>query len=462
MRGSQAGLKLGILSITALLSLGVFAGQPGPAQPETIAQRLSKARTSRDPEIQVAAIRSLSGITDKEEIDNKVVDALLELMKANDIFVRLASIETLGKIQVNVTKDGKAKTAYRAPFLALLKNKEEHPKIRSAVADVFGATLEPKGRDELPDKDAFKAGILEVAKNKAEPNKALRKTCIIAVGRFGLAENIPVLADVLIESDDDIRAAGAEAIERLLAGGSEVQLPVPTVNKLVELIRDSKVATPLRISVMKVLAVLVRDGNTTAKNEAFPVIMDLADFDKSKDNDLVLAAVESLGIIGSAEAVVPLTKTYGIYFDAKAADNPKDVPVRKAVAKAMLSVLKVQNEARAADMRAVKGAADLLVKMLDEDASAEVKGSAVFSLQYLYPKKFEAEHKVATLALIDLMKNSKDEAMKKKVNETLEFITEVNYGIDHERWMEWFQKKYKLAPKAGGKEPAPAAPKEPK
>jgi HEAT repeat protein len=259
------------IKLSLLLGLAVCVGSINAAEPkpETVSQRLLKAKSANlDPELRVLAIDSLAGVSKEEESDNKVIEGLLDIVKStNDIFVRIAAIDALGKLQINVTKDDKAKTKYLDPFLAILKSKDEHVKVRVAVANVFKLTLD---KNKLADTDqVFKPAILPVASNKADPT-LLRVVCIQAIGEFGKAENIAILADLLIEEDPQIRTATVDAILTLMSKAAEVQVPVPVVNKLLDVMRDEKADLVLRVAVMKLMAQLIRENNTTAKNEAFP------------------------------------------------------------------------------------------------------------------------------------------------------------------------------------------------
>ena len=308
------------------------------------------------------------------------------------------------------------------------------------MANVFGQTLERDGKDVKDLNDAYPA-LKEVAKAKGEP-LGLRKACILAIGEFGSADAIEVLAAVLNEGDTgDMRESAVHAIDVLLSKVAEsVALSVPTVNKLVDMLRDKNVPDELKIAVMKLMARLIRENNTTARNEAFPVILEMVDPLKAKNDLLLVAGVECLGIIGSAEVVVPLKKTYDAYFDARNAQKTGDVAVRQPIMRALRSVLSVQGGARTPDTKAVHEATTLLVKAIDDDAAVPVKSSAAYALRYVY--KFDAEHKETVTALVYLLNSTRDEELKKNAVETLNFITGLGYTDEPRRWFEYIDKKY--------------------
>ena len=107
---------------------------------------------------------------------------------------------------------------------------------------------------------------------------------------------------------------------------------------------------------------------------------------------------------------------------------------------ALGSVLATQDAKKVFEPKAVHESALLLVKALDDDASSQVQSAAAFSMKFLYPKKFKAEHKEVVDALIFKLKDSKPtEELKKKVAETLFYITEQDLGIEAKRWEEWLK-----------------------
>ncbi len=427
------------LLVCTTLSTSTFA-----AESESVPQRINKARAvTEDIEVRVNAITSLVSITADDENNHKVIDALVDLVKnSTDLFVRIAAIETLGSIQANTIHEARAK--YLDTLIAILKNKDEHVNARMAAADVFRKTLE-KGR--VADNDqVFKPIIVPIATTKSEPAD-LRVICIAIVGDYGKADHVSTLADLLAEESTQIRSAAVSGIMSLILKASDAQIAPGVVARLIDVLKDEKSGLPLRIATMKLLAQLIRDGNANVERNVQPLIVKFAE--NGNDDALVLAAVESIGIIAS-DSVPTLKKVYAAYFDPKNIDNAKDVPVRKAVMKAVRCILAHQVELRSPDMTTVKGAVAIAVDAIDNDSNVDVKAAAVFALRYLYPKRFESEQKDACLPLIALMGSVKDPALQKKINDTLQFITGARPGSEHDQWIEYVDTRW---PRPNAKRP---------
>jgi HEAT repeat protein len=433
-------LKPAMLLLAVLPLVQNNAAAAGSREPST-AERIAIAKnTTKDPEERETAIKALANVSGELERDNKVVEELLEIAVREDDepFVRVPSIETLGTLQNNVTRDNKAKNKYMEPFAAILKNTNESAPVRRAVAKVYRKTLD---HDGLKDHDVAFRALLEIARSKHEPNPGLRLECIMAIGEFGDIEALKYLADMLNEEDSMVREKSAMAIYMLLSkipeAGDKVLLP--TITKLVDMLQDQRMSSDLQIEVMKALAQLLRNGNTAARI-GLPAIKEIVV--RAKDERLIVGAVTALGIIGTAEAVEPLKKTYEDFSTDADAKNEKAVQVRQAVVRALRSVLSYQRNRKPFDARATHEAATILVKVVDDDPSDQVKGSAVYAMRCLYPKQFESEQKEAVGSLIYLLRETKNDELKAKIPESLEYITQMDYGTESRRWFEWYDKQY--------------------
>jgi HEAT repeat protein len=435
-----------VLSLCALILSGsVFGAEREKTNAEW-------AAIAANPNMQVAkrveAIQTLGEITDPQEERNHRVGEVLQAIAINpntSIIVRIPAIEGLGKLQINCKRELKDK--FLPPFATIFKDSKEHVLVRTKIALVFKSALDLKG---VPDRDAFKS-LVDVARAK-EQLPAVRGAAMEAIGTFGSSEGIDVLVAGL--SDPDVRDKAAGAIFDLLGRVEGATLNVVAINKLIEIVADNRSPIDLRVNVMKVLAQLMRDGNNQSKNAFAEIVKVVAG---APDERLVEGGIEALGIIGSAEAVEPLKKAYADFMQAAPAAAPavgaegvavapavntKDAKIREAVMHALGSVLATQDSRKVFEAKAVHESALLLVKALDDDASSTVQAAAVFSMKFLYPKKFKAEHKEVVEALVFKLKEARTgDELKGKIAETLFYITEQDLGVEAKRWEEWKAKK---------------------
>jgi len=437
----------------AMLALLVCAtGWAGQTRVEKTPGELVQVAKSpaRSPLERVDAINKLGALTDANLIrDYRVVEDLILIVKPKDakirgdIFVRQTAIEALGKIQKIETR---AKDKYLPAFSPLLKDKNEHMIVSRAVALNFKDTLD---KENLPDRDAYTV-ILAMAKDKAT-NMGVRLVCIDTLGTYGSAEGLEVLVGLLGEQEQLVREHSAGAIYELMSRLEGVtNLPLPAVNKLVEMVGDKTFAADLKVNVMKVLGTLIRDGNLGAKS-ALPVIIQLVQ--NEQDEKLVKGGIIALGLIGTAEAVEPLAKAYNDFFvplkPADPAANPnaapavpvapsKDADIRLAVMHAFISVLSNQGQKSAPDMKAVGDSVVVLTKAMVEDGDTNVRKGAIFALRYLYPAGMKSIWKAPTHAMGGLLvKEGTSEDVKKEIVTTLQAITGQDFGTDYKRWDKW-------------------------
>lgn len=416
-----------------------FAGEPKkPLTPAELVQ-IAKSNTV-DPEVRQGAIRKLGDITEAEERALGVSEIFLDIVKgSSDPFVAREAVKALTRLQVNVSK--RPKTKFIKDFTLIIRDKNAIPGVRSEIAQCFSETLD---KDELNDKEAFKA-LREIAQNKSEPNVAMRGRCIEAMGKFGDPDAIVLLCELLSDPDGYIKEFAAIAISSLLdkapAAGTNVSLGA--INKIVEMVNDDKLAVDLRVVVILADAKLMVAG-TPGANKGLDTIIKLVA--TAQEDKIVLASIQALGIIGTPQATDPLIKTYDDFFNAAKVDNEKDVPVRRAVARALRAVLCAQGIKPTPDLQTVHKIAVLLVKIVDRENPAEltpVKESAIYAIGYLYPKKFAGEQKDAAFVLIKLLENKlTDATLKAMIPDILEAITRVNFGPDPARWNDWFSKTY--------------------
>ncbi|MFH0939404.1 MAG: HEAT repeat domain-containing protein [Planctomycetota bacterium] len=439
------GMSLGAwLCLSFVIGLSISVSAATSVGESSVSKNFDEAKNGHGT-ARERAICALANISVREESDYNVCDELIGIVaKTDDIFVRIAAIETLGKLQTNVTKDDKALTKYRDPFLNILTRKDEPNMVKKTVILVFKETLR---KTRLQDQDRVYPEIVKLALSRGED--PVRLAAIDVIGTFGATDGIDTLANVLNAQESRVKESAAKGIFHYLNANSSATINPGAVNKLVDMLKDKAVVFNLRIAVMKTLARLIRDGNVGAKMNAFDIILNapktaLGVVDPDADT-VVLAAIESLGIIGSADAIKPIIDTYLPYFDEKQPEKPKDIPVRKAIMEALALSLQRQAELKTPDSTTVHKLAVTLISVLDKDPSIPVKSCAIYALRYLHKKGFHAEHKEAVDAMLGLLSKDatqKNMELKGALLQALEAITGENFDIDMRCWNTWFDKTY--------------------
>lgn len=431
---------IALFSVAALSCNGVPSVQAADAKPQTVPELLNIAKNiTRDPEVRCDAIRKLASVNEADERNFSVAAALIEIVRiSRDPFVPVNAVRALTAICRNSTKT--AKTKYIKPFTEILLKKESLGGVRAAIAENYRETLEA---GELNDKEAFKA-LKTIAENKAEQNLSLRGKCIEAIGSFGIEGpgGLELLGALLSDSDPYIKESAATAITLLLTKNPDEgkSVPLAACNKLLEMMRDDKLADELRTKVILVVGQMIAGGNTAANRG----LEDIIKIVKTSANDvLLLAAIEALGVIGTPQAAAPLIGTFADCNKADSKTPDTDATLRRAIVRACRSILSVQADRQTPDVDTVKNVATLLIAVLDAKGERlAVKESAVYALGYLGNKKFESNYKEAVGALIFLMKNATEASLKTMIPDTLEAITGVNFGQDWKRWVDWATKKF--------------------
>jgi HEAT repeat protein len=437
-----------VVGACVLISAAVTAGAPPTPGQATVSERVRDASNInlRGPQRE-QAIKSMANITAKEESDNSVVGALLNIAKADrDIFVRRQAIETLGDVELNITKDHKAKTAYLEPFVAILKTDSEKDPllIKEAVLQTFSKTLV---REELPDKNKAYPAIVDLAKSRADA--PLRVKAIEAIGKFGGDDGLDVLSDLLNDGDPDVKIAGARALNDYLQSVANAKdVKINTVNKLADMLGERTFPVELKVAIIRASGRMVRDGNNGAKIRLQPLLLPIPEkglpgLTGAQYDAVVLASIDALGMIGTADTVPPLVQAYKNYFNEKEPTKILDVPVRRAVIDALATVLQTQVDQKQPDNRVVKNVTDTLVMAMDKDPVPEIKTAAVYSARYLYPPQFKAEQREVLASLLGLLKDAeKNDELRNVILQALKAISGRDFGTDVRKWNEWFDKTY--------------------
>ncbi|HEY3323447.1 MAG TPA: HEAT repeat domain-containing protein [Planctomycetota bacterium] len=458
-------LKRIYLSLLALAGACVlFAGEPTPQDQLRIIDAAGKP-----DRVRVTAVEKLGDLTDAAIVrDNRIVEKFLSIAgnKQASMFLRNACIEALGKLQMNA--DQKILVKYLPVFTPLLASakpeQREHFFIRKTIADVYKNTL----KSSVETNEAYRTCV-EIAKKKEEV-PGLRCACILVIGNYGAQTALDELVPLISDADPlVIEYAAAGLYNALNQAATETVLPLPAINKLVEMLDNKDIGPELKVNVMKVLAQLMRENKSgIAPDAAFPKICEFVA--KAQEDKLVKGGIEALGIIGSAKAVDPLKRAYFDFMPAPAGgvappagaaaagnriENSKETEVRQAVMDALASVLNLQGERTGAvgpDMKAVKESAALLVKGGEDDPAVSVQEAAIFGLRYMWYPKFKDEQREPIEMLIFKMRDTKTgEGLKLKILKPLQAITGQDFGLDATRWDRWFNGKFGAAPKAAAK-----------
>jgi hypothetical protein len=465
----QMSTRLWILNSLAILAAGLVQNsafaEAAPTKEPAVSERVAQAKNPNEQaDKRIKAIDSLKGISEKDVLDNHVIDAMVEVAKNDaDPFVRVAAIKTLGTIERDVTHAHTAKTAYLQPFTEILKRNDDYPPVRTAIATVFKETLIAT---ELQDRDIAFKGLVEVVNNKdpkiARDTFGLRLECISAIGSFASAQALDILMSLLNDSDPIIKETVAKAIFDCLNKTTESadKVTFATVKKLVDIMEDSKAPVDLRIGVMFALAKLIRAGSLEAA-KAFPSIVNLRKTtpDNAEGNLLVLNSIEAMGIIGSAESVDAIKNIYETYYDKGLVSDVKRLPFRRAAMKAFESVLKTQGVRKQQDPGAVTTIAKTFERVIDNNKDTwpeapEVRIDAIFAVRYFIYKPFEKEQQFVYGALIDILNSDSKQHpdntddIKAKVIETLDAVTQLGpvFKGETRRWREWYAAKYPATP----------------
>src|SRR5260221_9535667 len=98
MRFQMNSKRLWILNVIAVLAAGLFqtarAETPAPKE-VSVSDRVAQAKNvNEEAEKRMKAIESIGGISEKDVLDNHVIDALVEVAKGDpDPFVRVSAIK---------------------------------------------------------------------------------------------------------------------------------------------------------------------------------------------------------------------------------------------------------------------------------------------------------------------------------------------------------------------------------
>jgi hypothetical protein len=439
----------------ALLVLGLagwacpaFGGAAGAPQ-LTTSELMAKAKDKRatHPKDRVDAIRKLGSLTTAQEVrDQRVVEALLDVARdaQDDLFVRRQAMQALRDLQFNLfAVDGFARSRYTIPFVEIIKNPNEEELIRAEVSSVFAKTLDA---GDLPARQAVNA-MLEIAEDK-RTSLMLRVSAIRACSDIGSADCIPSFGKILSQGELDplVKEAVLRGIAVVLPklGDAKVDISLPTLNKINELVFAKDTPAEIRAQGLIALARLKKLGV-----KGIDILAKLTKILKEEENvDVVVASVESIGILDEEGGLGALLNAYKDFYDKGNVTRPADVRIRTAIIKTLGDLLNAQIGKKGGPNAAtVKQIAELLLKIVDAQAEEnEVEGvveNAIFALRYLYPKltAFQPFHQQVAEKLITRLQ-SKATGMKEQLIDALEIVTRMPFKDDVARWVKWYDQAY--------------------
>jgi len=231
----------------------------------------SKGTLSSDNMVRRYAAEAVGNIADTE--DQEAVDILVQAVENEELYVRLAAIEGLGKIGGN-----KAREALRQAL------NDQNRDVRYAAAKAL--------KDSSP-KEVLQV-LIEISKDESYFSQQLRVESVEALGKSGSKEAKEVLQQLLNDQDAVIRIFAAKALGDREAIRKETERAMQTLKD------KSKSAPPhpgpsggLRGEAAAILGV-------TGNEMAIPYLVEALTTDDERD--VRAAAAWALGQIGSKEA----------------------------------------------------------------------------------------------------------------------------------------------------------------
>jgi len=428
----------------------VLAGAPGTEKQETRTPDALKVLQDKSaPARERASMAVLLGstATGSEVLEFSADSVLLAsaVDKHEDFFVRQECIRALGRLESRApgTKDRCMES-----FIEALKDRQENAQVRKRIEEYF---RDAQSRKVLADDKAF-ALLVRIAEDKKE-NPLVRIGAVDAVGSFNEERSIAVLAELLGQTPpptEPLKSAVVRSFSRLLTNMQSTQaFGVVTINRIAEFATDRKYPPDLRGNALRTLARL-KAKNVRGVDKLVDDIKKI--LESETEMKLLLAAVESLGILGDESGLEALQNALRAYAQDENADaliQANRTLIRRTAMDTLGEVLSRQNQKPNA--AAIFKCTDMLLEAIkvgttpnDKMEADEVQKAAIFSLQYLCPnkKEFQAQHRRAVEALVTRMKpaHKPDEEMLNAIAKTLEAITEQPFETDIRAWEEYLAK----------------------
>ena len=404
--------------------------------------------------------RKLGTMKEAAELrDSRTVEILLDIAldSTDDMLVRMETIKALAEIQdevYNPSKEDYAINKYMEPFIAILKDdKHSDPLIRTEVARALGRTLRS---DRVKHKDGFDAMLLiaeDANRNGMKPTPLiLRIACVDGLGNFGATRAFVSFASILVQENLDplLREAVIRGLGNLVNSidleNNLEAINLATLNRIKEMVSNKKMPPDIRGEALKLLGRLIGAGAKVGVSfDLLPIAVGILKDQEVTDPVLILAAIQTLGLLGDEDGVRSLEKAYTDFFDDKNVARENDVNIRTEVMRTLGQLLaRMTTDKKRTNPGILKIAVGTLLKPLNPDATPKEAGAvvdaAIFSIRYLYPNEpeYAAGQKAAIERLILTLKKSTDEDQKSKIMDTLTLLSRRPFGTDVRRWENWF------------------------
>lgn len=456
---SRRVVHAGVLASAALLLPALLsAGETKETTAEMVGKLKSRSLYELD---RVEMARALSQTQDAATVrDQKLVDVLLEIAKSasDGLRVRIECITALGRLQHTLFQsDNFAKHQYLDPFRSILENKNEHHMLRSAVCDVFSDTLQVLGKDqEVRDSQVFD-GMLNLTKDRQQA-LGFRIKLVDAISGFGSPKAFRYFGDILNEPnlDQSLREGVVRGIAKLLARLDEVSeddLPFATRNKILQIIEDKTVPNETRGQGLKACARLKTRGFKFDYSKLNTIITDI--LEHGTDPDLVVSAIDALGIIGDDSALGSMEKAVRDFYSEVNFMKKDSDKIRLACMKTLGRLL--ENQIARPDAASVNRITAMIFTPIELFTNPEatmkekepIVQAAVFSLSYLWSRKpaFDAQRRNAVERCLWILEGQRvNQNLRNEAVQTLHFLTDAVYDDEPYRWKAWFNENYKQAP----------------
>ena len=422
-------MKLRAIALVAgllVFAVPVLAGQPSNKveDRDRIPELKEEAGAGLTDE-RVKAVKALGSISDEDRLSRFAVpDFLLEMLQSrdNNSKVREASAEALARIVRYVPSF--TEKALR-PLIVLLQDRAgESPLVRSKVAETMSSFLDPQS---IAHKIAFQA--LNAVASSGNDDPGVTAACLLTLGKTGYADAMSAILGSLKSRDQQIRAAGLEALKAILVH-TTMSRPNDVVTQLVAIITDGNVPAEVRIIAMQTLVQTLKNGVDPEKI-AGPLVSVLNKACDNKEAGLAEAVVLSLYRVPSSNAIAGLEKAYKTFINTPGAKGFENV--RIAVAKTLGEYF------HPLAMKGDRQAGARVAALLTEIAAKEPQGfdraarQAVTSLGLMDSRKWDRT-KVAA-ELVKAM--TEDPAVRKQAHESLVRICGRDLGEDPKNWKTW-------------------------
>ena len=429
-------------SLLAPAAASAREGQPPKTEEDLMAETIKKAARGHSSRDRIEALRKLSGAKDPQVIRQwNIVDVLVEASDDGNPRVARTAVSGLGSLALGA--DPAIKQQARAPLIKLLQNGEKHVLARKEAARQLGRMTDA---DRYEDSEAINALLKVAAPGPKIPVEVVREA-LIALGAVGSPKAKQAIRSALTHRDLPVQEAGLKALRMALGGKHAAEFPDPALGgTLVRMLNQQDTTQDMREDVMVALGLLINIGVQVREFEKQLIGI----LETEERESTVLEAVRVVGLTGSSDAAAALVKVYARFRKTATGGEGGNIPVRSQVcitAGDMFEMWSAKSTA-AGGVGAAKPLVDLLVGVLVEDPSDDVRKEAAHALGYLYDDRYDKVNAVQALIAVLSAARTTD-ALVEVAADSLEVLTNSSSpGKDAARWAEWFDRhKRELGPR---------------